>query len=165
MPHFSDCCGRDEYVCQVCGAILCSSCHPSEWRPDITGSKSAGNVCPTCLVKAVPAVAKSKITKTAKLSFLRDKLASDGTWALRALAPIFSRQTADEQAAEITSEHNSVGFSGVDAELLSSFAKQFQARNFLTEKQMTYLFKKIPKYAGQVLGACDESKLLAAMGK
>lgn len=44
-------CGADTYICQVCGKILCGMESPSEWRPDITGHKSAGNVCPSCLKK------------------------------------------------------------------------------------------------------------------
>ena len=51
MPHFSDCCpGADTYVCQVCATIHCGGCEPSEWRTDITGSSSAGNVCPNCIM-------------------------------------------------------------------------------------------------------------------
>lgn len=50
MPYFSKCCsGAADYICQVCGRIKCSSCQPSDWRPEITGHKSAGNVCPTCV--------------------------------------------------------------------------------------------------------------------
>lgn len=49
MPHFSECCRADKYVCQKCGRQLCSNCHPPKWRPDITGHESAGNVCPSCL--------------------------------------------------------------------------------------------------------------------
>ena len=50
MPTFSKCCpGADEYLCQVCGRVKCSGCQPSTWRTDITGNKSAGNVCPDCL--------------------------------------------------------------------------------------------------------------------
>lgn len=56
MPHFSSCCpGADEYICQVCGGIRCSGCQPSSWRPDITGHKSAGNICPKCLKKFMEA--------------------------------------------------------------------------------------------------------------
>ena len=51
MPHFSKCCGADDYICQVCGRIKCSKCNTPEWRPDITGHKSAGNVCLECLEK------------------------------------------------------------------------------------------------------------------
>lgn len=49
MPHFCSKCGADEYICQKCGKIFCSQEHPSQWRPDITGHESAGNVCPWCL--------------------------------------------------------------------------------------------------------------------
>ena len=50
MPHFSSCCeGADEYICQCCGQIKCSRCKPPVWRPDITKSEHAGNVCPTCI--------------------------------------------------------------------------------------------------------------------
>lgn len=55
MPHFSSCCpGADTYICQKCAKIFCSKCQPSQWRPDITGHKSAGNVCPNCLKKFEP---------------------------------------------------------------------------------------------------------------
>ena len=54
MPHFSNCCkGADEYICQKCRKIKCSGCQPSTWRPDITGHKSAGNVCPDCMKQQV----------------------------------------------------------------------------------------------------------------
>ena len=52
MPHFSSCCkGADTYICQKCAKIFCGGCQQSSWRPDITGLKSAGNVCPKCLKK------------------------------------------------------------------------------------------------------------------
>lgn len=44
MPHFDEH-GNDVALCQVCGG---DTTKPT-WRPDITGSKSAGNVCPRCL--------------------------------------------------------------------------------------------------------------------
>lgn len=43
MPHF-DSQGRDTAICQVCGTIT----HQVYWRPDISGHKSAGNVCGDC---------------------------------------------------------------------------------------------------------------------
>jgi len=50
MPHFSSCCpGADTYICQKCGKIFCSKCQSSQWRPDITGHESVGNICPNCL--------------------------------------------------------------------------------------------------------------------
>jgi len=53
MPHFSNCGNHDfpadEYICQKCGRVKCSECHKPQWRTDITGNKSAGNVCPSCV--------------------------------------------------------------------------------------------------------------------
>lgn len=51
MPHFSNCCQVDTYICQKCHTTFCSKCAPSKWRPDITDNERAGNVCPTCLSK------------------------------------------------------------------------------------------------------------------
>lgn len=48
MPTFDEF-GGDEWICQVCGKIQSSQVE-SEWRPDITGHKSAGNVCPICVL-------------------------------------------------------------------------------------------------------------------
>jgi hypothetical protein len=49
MPHF-DQHGGDQWICQKCLSIFDSTVN-SEWRPDITGNKCAGNVCPSCLAK------------------------------------------------------------------------------------------------------------------
>ena len=50
MPHFSAD-GNDTYLCQVCAHEFDGVKFPSKWRPDITKSKSAGNVCPSCVAK------------------------------------------------------------------------------------------------------------------
>ncbi len=89
-------------------------------------------------------------TKKDRIACLRWRLAHDHNWALAGLGKIYAAQTADEQEAEMTSEHNGVGFTGVDAEILSSFAKQHEERGFLTPRQMLTLFKMMPKYAGQL---------------
>lgn len=49
MPRFSEA-GNGMYICQICGRDLDSVLHPPEWRPDLTGRTSAGNVCPTCIL-------------------------------------------------------------------------------------------------------------------
>lgn len=90
---------------------------------------------------------------------MRQKLATSERWATRAMRIIFEHQTADEQDAEVTSHSNGVGFNGSDAELLSSYAKQLEKRGFLTPNQLVYVFKKMPKYAGQVINNSDEAKL------
>lgn len=51
LPHF-DKDGGDQWLCQAPnhrGNRIQSSRVESTWRPDITGHKSAGNVCPPCL--------------------------------------------------------------------------------------------------------------------
>lgn len=69
---------------------------------------------------------------------------------LRGLVVIHSLQTLSEQECQTTTEKNGVGFSGVDAEFLSSLARQFINRGSLSEKQMVLLRKKMLRYAGQL---------------
>ncbi len=89
-------------------------------------------------------------TKKARVAFIREKLASDDRWVLRGLLVIFSNQTAEEQATASTTKLNGIGFTGVDAEFLTSLATQYQTRKSLSPKQMTYLRKKMPKYSRQL---------------
>lgn len=89
-------------------------------------------------------------TKKETISYFKEKLASDEKWALRGLLRIYQYQTDHEKAIEQTNEYNGVGFTGADSNILSSFAKQYSSRGFLTEKQMFILKKRIPKYAGQL---------------
>jgi hypothetical protein len=78
------------------------------------------------------------------------KLGSNPVWALRGLLAVYKYQTEAEKAAGSVTEDNGVGFAGVDGEFLSSLAKQYQQRGSLSPKQMTHLFKKMPKYAKQL---------------
>lgn len=94
-------------------------------------------------------------TKKARMAHIREMVGSHDGWALRALAVIYARQTADEQASGDTRYHNTVGFTGADAEILSSFAQQVEAGRTLSEKQMTLLRKKMPKYARQLMAEAD----------
>ena len=89
-------------------------------------------------------------TKKARVAHLRGMLATNATWAQRGLVRIFENQTADEQDMDATTDSNGIGFTGADAEFLSSLAKQFQDRGSLSAGQMGYLYKKMPKYAGQL---------------
>lgn len=100
-----------------------------------------------------------KITKIQIRDFLKNKLSTNELWAKRALIKIFEKQTADEQEAEYTKHANSVGFSGVDGEFFTSLAKQLIRKNYLTTKQMAYVFKRIPKYWKQILAITDQVKL------
>ena len=93
---------------------------------------------------------------------LRQRLASNDRWALRALMRIYQNQTADEQCREATIERNGIGFTGPDAEILTSFARQYQRRGCLSLKQMIILRRRIPAYARQIVQCTDTTRLEAA---
>lgn len=113
-------------------------------------------------------------SKKTAIDMIKDNLAVNDKWVLRAILVIFAAQTASEQCSETTREYNGVGFNGTDAKILSSFAKQiidFEAgrsrfRNALSPKQMGIARTKISKYAGQLLvamkakAAADAAKLV-----
>ena len=103
------------------------------------------------------------MTKKALLAALKERLAQDDRWALRALTVVYMNQTADEQRAQQTIEHNGIGFSGPDAEILSSFARQYQQRGSLSPRQMNVLRRKIPSHAGQVARVADTTRLTAVL--
>ena len=105
------------------------------------------------------------MTKKALLAELKRRLATDDRWALRALTLVYRNQTADEQNAQQTIESNGIGFSGPDAEILSSFAQQYRRRGQLSPKQMKLLKRKIPSYARQVASAADTTRLTTALSR
>ncbi len=91
------------------------------------------------------------MSKKDMIEQLRRRLASNDRWALRALMRIYQNQTADEQCREATIERNGIGFTGPDAEILTSFARQYQRRGSLSERQMIILRRRIPAYARQIV--------------
>jgi len=107
----------------------------------------------------------ANITKIQIQQYLKTKLGSDPRWAKHALLKIFEFQTAEEKSAEHTRENNGIGFTGVDGEILTSFAKQLERKGYLSPKQMNLLFKKMPKYWKQILSISDEDKLISLIQK
>jgi hypothetical protein len=100
-----------------------------------------------------------KITKSKIREFIKYKLSNDQKWSEKALLKIFEFQTKEEKSMEQTTDHNGVGFTGIDGELLSSFAKQLERRGYLSPKQLNILFKKMPKYWAQIIKISDKEKL------
>lgn len=99
-------------------------------------------------------------TKKDTITFVKSQLATNKLWAVKALVRIYQEnQTSDEQVRKVTTEDNGIGFTGVDAEFLSSLAEQYLRRGSLSDKQMSFVFKKMPKYAGQVIKMSDTAKL------
>lgn len=73
-----------------------------------------------------------------------------------AVCALYERQTRDEQQIGQTVIHNKVGFSGCDAEILTSFAKFCKKAGFLTPKQVALARKKLPKYRKQLAAIAAE---------
>jgi hypothetical protein len=96
----------------------------------------------------------AEMIKTVKFAeakrIVRDKLATDNQWLVRGMVALYNRQTEDEKAAEGTRYLNRRGFNSSDAIILTSFAKQWQRRAWLSDKQMAILRRKMAKYAGQL---------------
>lgn len=95
-----------------------------------------------------------KITSKAQLvSMLKTQLATRPQQAIKGLMRIYANQTESEQSSGIVISNNGIGFVHVDSEILTSFAKQFEERGSLSEKQLAILYKKMPKYACQLINA------------
>ena len=109
----------------------------------------------------------NKPTKNVQLEFIRSKITSDRAWAERALIRIFDAQTESEKSTSMTNHNNGVGFTGSDAPFLSICAKTVLSRGHLSEKQLPWVYKKIGKYARQLMNSAsfDEAKLLSIMKK
>lgn len=79
--------------------------------------------------------------------------------AIRALLVVYANQTESEKSSHAAAEHNGIGFSQMDAEILTSFAQFYGRAGFLSAKQMTILRKKIVRYWKQVLTAIERNGL------
>lgn len=93
---------------------------------------------------------EKKITKSILVEFLKKMLTTNHKWATAALIRIYDNQTLDEQNCGETYHLNGIGFSGSDARILTSFAEFYKNKGYLTERQITCVFKKIGKYANQL---------------
>lgn len=101
-----------------------------------------------------------KLTNKNRTAFVKQQLATNPQWATKALVRIFTEnQTETEKAVEVTNEDNDIGFTGVDAGFLSSLAKQFIAKGYLSDKQMVHVYKKMPKYTRQVIAMSNSDSL------
>ena len=107
-----------------------------------------------------PVLLTSKTNQVIDKAFIVKMLTENNAWLYRGLVSIYNYQTLDEQLAETTSHDNGCGFTGADAQSLSSLAKQVIRRGFLTPTQLTFARKKMTKYAGQLLRIA-ESKVQA----
>lgn len=97
---------------------------------------------------------------TNQIETIKINVGTKQAWAERAIVALFNKQTASEQYTQSTNENNGIGFNGVDAEILSSFAMQIiQYKRSLSPKQLAIAFKKLPKYAKQLATIAEEKAL------
>lgn len=80
----------------------------------------------------------------------------------RGIVAIYRRQTDQEKKSEATLVHNGKGFTGCDAAILSSFAKQLLRGWNLSPKQIAIARKKMPKYAKQLILVAEENDAIKA---
>lgn len=66
------------------------------------------------------------------------------------LKQLYNCQTEDEKLDGETTECNGMGFNGVDAPILTSFAMFYLERGYLSNKQLVIARKKLIKYSGQL---------------
>lgn len=85
------------------------------------------------------------------VEFIKTKIVTNDQWLFRSIIAIFNKQTESEKNILHTYEKNKVGFSGVDGEIMSSFATQIIKRNSLSDKQKLVAKKCMIKYSGQLL--------------
>lgn len=101
-----------------------------------------------------------KLTQKTITAYVRHQLSTNQAWALKALVRIFQEnQTEQEQIIEATKEDNGIGFTGTDGAFMSSLAKQYLQRGSLSDKQMAFVFKAMPKYHKQVIQMSNEAQL------
>jgi hypothetical protein len=96
---------------------------------------------------------------------LKDVLAKQEAWAVRAMLLIYRHQTDDEQNKDSTDHQNDVGFNSNDAFILSQFAKSYEQWGRLTPKQLAIVHRKMPKYARQLIMHTGEEKVANALAK
>lgn len=104
-------------------------------------------------------IAKYKpATRVWTVNEIKNLLETNNTFLARAIVKIYERQTIDEQQTDSTGHNNGIGFNGIDAFILSKFAKFYMDRKFLSPKQITIARKKMMKYAKQLTTIANEAK-------
>jgi len=78
---------------------------------------------------------------------------NNSEFAVGALLYLYGYQTPDEQYGKTVAYTNGCGFNMTDVTILSSFAEQYIAKGFLSEKQLDLLKNKLVKYHRQLVDA------------
>lgn len=81
---------------------------------------------------------------------IRQLLATNNKAVEQALLVLLRNQTAQEQANGVTLVHNGVGFSSFDAPIMTSFAEQVLRGHSLSERQLAFLRKPVPRFGSRI---------------
>ena len=87
---------------------------------------------------------------------IRELILSNDKAVYSGMLRIYDRQTKSEQDYQETSDFNTVGFTGCDGHIMSSFTESYKKYGKLTEKQMIIARKKMLKYWKQLLDVIRE---------
>jgi hypothetical protein len=101
----------------------------------------------------------AKFEKAKMINFI----ATSDAFIERATLALYERQTSDEQIQGTASHDNALGFSGVHAEVMTSFAQQIIKSTWpeghrLSPKQRNVARKILSHYTGQLIQIRDEKK-------
>lgn len=82
---------------------------------------------------------------------IQDLINTSDAALYRSILKIYENQTDDEQEYFTTRHYNDVGFSGVHAEIMTSYAVFYEKNKYLTKNQKVVARKIMKKYAGQII--------------
>jgi len=94
-------------------------------------------------------------TKEAIATLLRDKM-----WAIKILEELYKKQTPYEQSLGTTKMVNQMGFNKNDADILSSIAKWYAERGWISPKQHNVISNRLIKYHKQITKLIGEGRVL-----
>lgn len=83
-------------------------------------------------------------------------LETNNLMVYKSLMVLFNQQTKNEQENGNTIVNNGVGFNAIDADFMSSLAKQYNFYGRLTPKQVDSARKCLKKYAGQLTNLANQ---------
>lgn len=99
-------------------------------------------------------------TQTDWKEYIQKLVTTNDRALYRAILAIYKNQTMSERNIQATTEHNGVGFTGVDGAFMSSLAEQILKRKALSEKQLVSARKIMPKYWKQ-LSVISKEKIMS----
>ena len=95
---------------------------------------------------------------------IRQKLATDNRWLVRALLALYNRQTEDEKDSQAAKYNNCRGFNSADSMILTSFAQQWLRRNWLSNRQLAKMRRLLMKYSKQLVLIAREKEVAKQIG-